>query len=51
MSTLTEYEVEELLRLAPPKIRPHINRLLEELRELREQQSNREFLYSHEVPW
>lgn len=49
MSYLTEYELDELIKLASPRIRPQIQRLLAELRELREQAAEREFMHAQEI--
>lgn len=49
MAYLTEYELDELIRLSPPKIKQQVIRLLTELRELREQASEREIMYAQEI--
>lgn len=49
MSHLSEFELDELIRLCPSNLLPSLRRLLEEVRELRDQASEREFAYSQEV--
>jgi hypothetical protein len=46
---LTDYELDLLLSRCPPDLLPYLRRLLEELREMRDQQSEREFFYSQET--
>jgi hypothetical protein len=48
---LTDHELDELIRTAPPKLRREVERLCAEVRLLREQQSAREFQYNQEIAW
>lgn len=51
MSRLTDHELDELIRETPAKSREKLARLLEEVRELRDQQAEREFAYGREQEW
>jgi hypothetical protein len=46
---LTDFELDELLRLAPPNLLSSLQRLLAEVRELRDQAAEREFFHNMEV--
>jgi hypothetical protein len=45
---LTEWELDELIRRSPPDLLGYVKRLLEEVRELRDSQAEREFYHSQE---
>jgi hypothetical protein len=45
---LTDYELDELLRNCPPAMLNSVRRLLDEVRELRDQAAEREFYHTQE---
>lgn len=45
---LSDYELDELLNLCPQNLLNSVRRLLEEVRELRDQAAEREFYHSQE---
>lgn len=51
MNKLTEYELEQLIKLAPAPVRNQVARLVAELRELREQAGERERMAGEERQW
>lgn len=51
MPPLTQYELEELLAGVPPRLKEHMRRLLDEIRDLRDQASEREYHESQEREW
>jgi hypothetical protein len=46
---LSDFELDELLRRVSPDLLPYLRRLLDEVRELRDQAAEREFMYSQEI--
>jgi hypothetical protein len=48
---LSEYELDELLRLAPRRLAHPLARLCRELKTLREQAGERERMHAQEVNW
>lgn len=48
---LSDYELEELLKAQTPENVARMRRLLEELREMRDQAGERERMYDQEVEW
>jgi hypothetical protein len=48
---LSDYELDQLLQSATAAQRPLMARLLEEVRELRDNQAEREFIHAQEVEY